>query len=1304
MSAFFISIYLFFQRYRWAFWLFLAFTAGFILLFASRIKLEEDISRITSATDSLQKDESVIRNFRFAEKLVVHIRQTDTTSVSSPDRLIRIANTLYDSLNVRLDSTHIRNIFLRTVDVKMNDALLLIDNHLPVFLDDSDYLALDSLDNPGKITSIIRKNYKTLISPASMVLKKRIANDPLGISTLVLKKLQTLRVEEQYTLIDGYIFSRDKRHLLFFITPANLPSETALNGELIRVLDEEISDISAVPGFSGDSESIRIKVDYFGSIAVAVGNANQIKRDIILSLILALVAILLLIGWYFRNAAIPLIGFIPAFFGGGLALSILYLVKGNVSAIALGIGSVILGLIIDYALYMINHFRKKRNVELVIREMAQTIFVCSLTSIGAFLCLTFLNSAVLYDLGWFAAISVFGAAMFALIILPQFLGNFLLPSARHSNRRTFVDRIAEIDFGKKSWLIGGLAIAGIASFFFLKDVKFEKNMNSLNYMSEELQEAEEELDNVSNSSLKNIYIVSTGTTTDQALQSNELAVSKLSALKQDEKIQSWSGISTFLLSDSIQQERLQKWEKYWTQERKSRILSKVNKAGMQEGFSSSAFEGFERMLDRRYKTVSPEENDLLRDSFFSEWLGEAPGFKMVTGIARVTEEGKPEVYKAFSGDERFVLFDRQNLTSRFVENVRVDFNTLVTLSMIFVSVLLLLSFGRIETGFATALPMFFAWLLTLGFMGIFGIRFNIFNIIISSFVFGLGVDYSILMMRGLLNEYKTGVQDLQTYRVSIFLSSTTTIFGVAALFVARHPALNSIALISIIGVLSVVLVSYTYQAMLANWFLFKPKRRNSSPVTLFLLYYALVVAWIPISTIAFILVIYGTLVSPLLPFPKKKKQEIFHRIFSRLSKIYIAMNFPGYHRVENTTGETFEKPAIIISNHQSLIETPALLRLHPNVLILTNEWIYRHFVFGPVARLAGFPPIAEGIDDALESIQQRLDSGYSILIFPEGHRSRDGHIQRFHRGAFYIAEKLQVDILPILIFGSGDFLPKGNFWGKPSRLFMKVLPRISPEDNRFGENYSQRTRQVRRYYREEYSKLKETHGTPDYYRLPVILNYLFKGPVLEWYVKIKMKLEQNFRLYHELLPAEGMILDLGCGYGYITYMLMLTSTERRLTGVDFDEEKITVAQNGYLKNKRIEFVCDNATNYPKAQCDGILLGDLLHYLPPEKQQSLIKSCMENLNPGGVLLIREGNAELDHRHRRTRLSEFYSTRVMNFNQTFDGKRTLWFIAAEEIRQQVETYGCTYEIVDQGKRTSDVFMVIRSTPHPITIPDV
>ncbi len=106
-------------------------------------------------------------------------------------------------------------------------------------------------------------------------------------------------------------------------------------------------------------------------------------------------------------------------------------------------------------------------------------------------------------------------------------------------------------------------------------------------------------------------------------------------------------------------------------------------------------------------------------------------------------------------------------------------------------------------------------------MGITGIKFNIFNIIISSFITGLGIDYSIYIMQGLVQGFKTRDTNLLSYKTCILISVMISLAGTGVLILAKHPALNSIALISIVGLLSVVLISYTFEPLLFYWLVSK---------------------------------------------------------------------------------------------------------------------------------------------------------------------------------------------------------------------------------------------------------------------------------------------------------------------------------------------------------------------------------------------------------------------------------------------------------------------------------------------------
>ncbi len=57
-----------------------------------------------------------------------------------------------------------------------------------------------------------------------------------------------------------------------------------------------------------------------------------------------------------------------------------------------------------------------------------------------------------------------------------------------------------------------------------------------------------------------------------------------------------------------------------------------------------------------------------------------------------------------------------------------------------------------------------------------------------------------------------------------------------------------------------------------------------------------------------------------------------------------------------------------------------------------------------------------------------------------------------------------------------------------------------------------------------------------------------------------------------LLPRQGRILDIGCGYGFMSYMLHFAAQEREIIGYDYDEEKIEVANHCFSRNKNIRFV------------------------------------------------------------------------------------------------------------------------------------
>jgi uncharacterized protein len=194
-------------------------------------------------------------------------------------------------------------------------------------------------------------------------------------------------------------------------------------------------------------------------------------------------------------------------------------------------------------------------------------------------------------------------------------------------------------------------------------------------------------------------------------------------------------------------------------------------------------------------------------------------------------------------------------------------------------------------------------------------------------------------------------------------------------------------------------------------------------------------------------------------------------------------------------------------------------------------------------------------------------------------------------------------------------------------------------------------------------------------------------------MKIKLRFEKNYVLFNDLLPKHGKFLDAGCGYGFISYMLHFVSNEREITGIDYDEKKIKTANHCFSRDEKINFMHADITTFNFEKYDGIVLADMLHYLQPLQQKETIEKCMRSLNENGVLIIRDGNSEMAERHRKTKRTEFFSTKFFSFNKTTENG--LSFLSASFIREIAGAKKMEYKEIDPTDDTSNTIFVIKKT---------
>jgi hypothetical protein len=135
--------------------------------------------------------------------------------------------------------------------------------------------------------------------------------------------------------------------------------------------------------------------------------------------------------------------------------------------------------------------------------------------------------------------------------------------------------------------------------------------------------------------------------------------------------------------------------------------------------------------------------------------------------------------------------DGRSLTASIVDNLSADFNYIGWACGLIVFVFLWCSLGSIELALLSFLPMAVSWIWILGIMALLGIQFNVVNVILATFIFGQGDDYTILMTEGCQYEYAYRRQMLASYKYGIVLSAAIMLAGIGSLAVARHPALFS---------------------------------------------------------------------------------------------------------------------------------------------------------------------------------------------------------------------------------------------------------------------------------------------------------------------------------------------------------------------------------------------------------------------------------------------------------------------------------------------------------------------------------
>ena len=808
MTKAFIRLFDYFQSHKAVYWASMVALFVFFGYFAMQIHLEEDIDKLMPSS----KNEDGTTKLAFADLKIkdkVFLLFAKEKEGTSYEELSAACDAFVDSL--QQDSALVEDIFYQLSEDLMPEGIDYMMEHLPAYIDSKAYEGFDTLMSQEHMVQQMDQNREDLASEIGEMFPELIQMDPIGMRTVLAEQLKPLLSAGNYQTLDGHFFVPDSTVCIAFLTPRFSSTNTGQGSALF----ERLNTLRAQFAQSHPD----IDISYHGTPASGYYNSSQIKHDLTTTIAGALVLVLIFLLVCFRRVdTIPLL-LLPVVFGTLFGLSMMYWLKGEFSLLALGIGGVVLGVALSYVLHILTHHQYVSNGEQLLKDQVKPVFLGCLTTIGSFAGLIFINTALLQDFGLFAAFAIMGTTLFSLAYLPPLLrkGEGGFPA--------FIEKINNYPFDRKKALLIIISILSIICIgaYVKEGTRFDADMHNLGYLEDMTEHSEQLLRDKTYTGDKQKYFASKGKTMEEAIEHFAVLDKKLDSLAKLGLVKSYTHTNQIFVSQKEQQKRIDAWHNYWNEERLAKVRQLISKTATQAGLNADAFSTFFEAATRDYEPDKLYEVGLIPQGYQSTLMEQSydGNYLCFTSVrcqndsVRSAESDYIRICDAIASDPNLLVLDTYYYTTDTLLQMSSDFDVLQWLSMLFVFVVLLLSFHfNIKHTILGFMPILLSWLIVLGAMVIADVRFNLISIIISTFIFGIGVDYSIFVMDGLTNGNK---EKLAYHKTAILLSAVTLIVTVSSMLIAQHPAIKSVGFSTLVGLLSAVILSYVLQPAVYRW-------------------------------------------------------------------------------------------------------------------------------------------------------------------------------------------------------------------------------------------------------------------------------------------------------------------------------------------------------------------------------------------------------------------------------------------------------------------------------------------------------
>jgi predicted exporter len=764
----------------------LALMAALLAIAFFRIEIETDITKYLPQKDPVISDaEHVFKNHPIQDRLIIDIglQKEDATLLLACGRFVEQKLT---------QSGLFKQVGVKDFQNIMPDLMNHVLNNLPILFDETELQdKVAPLLTMDKVTSMVQNHYNQLLDLEGIGRAKTISKDPLGLSNIVLGRLSSLSPSKNVRFYGGQIISPDGKHLLLIATPSGSGTDTAFGRNLMALL----SDIGRELNDRFGDPLNNVVLTPMGAYRAALDNEIIARQDSERAILLASLGIALLLIFAFPRPLLGLFAFLPALFGSIAAFFVLALLERSISIMALGFGGAIIAITVDHGIAFLLFLDRPQPTRgrTAAREIWSVGLLAALTTMGAFGALMFCDFPIFQQLGRFTALGIGFSFLFVHVVFPLIFPEMPPAPVRSLPLRKGVKRLTGL--GSKSALAMG--IFAFVMVFFARP-EFLVSLNAMNTVSEETRDAEKTFNQIWGQEIfENIFLMMEGSSVPdlQARGDNLLPM-----LTQD--FASGVLLSGFIPSMVFPGEKRAKkniasWRSFWDSERVAHLKESLKKASVKAGFTPEAYAPFLKTLksDQVGSTrILPEFHGMLsitKNSVAAPWvqfsnLKPGPAYNPSAFYDRYGKIGKVFDPGFFSKKLGGLLF------STFLNMLWI-----IGLSVVF---LLFIYFLDWRLVLVALIPVVFAMTCTLGTLKLIGHPLDIPGLMLSIVVIGMGIDYSLFMVRGYQRYGDENNSSFQLIKMAVFMASFSTIIGFGVLCFAQHALLRSAGLTSLLGI------------------------------------------------------------------------------------------------------------------------------------------------------------------------------------------------------------------------------------------------------------------------------------------------------------------------------------------------------------------------------------------------------------------------------------------------------------------------------------------------------------------------